>query len=252
MTNMMKALCCTCGNLRTCRRARNHRAENYWFAGTIDRDWHRETGELKCSECDRVTVHALIHPDNDSLRDHAEMMQRVATGNTHTHLKAHQIAEIRSKYRQGMPRNPELNHYWWTAEAKKAWDAGRREVTALCGEPMTIERDPGGPSSSKPTDKREDRQIEPKTVREQEYEDPETGLSWIEMDCVDCLRVWHLELLRQRRKVLTEQMTVFLADLIEDNSGYPKRFDLSTINEMIELIKAAYPLADAATEDANR
>ena len=28
---LRKALCCTCGNVRTCKQSRNHRVENYWL-----------------------------------------------------------------------------------------------------------------------------------------------------------------------------------------------------------------------------
>src|ERR1700733_5940133 len=46
-----QALCCVCGQLRTFDRARRCRWENYWFRWQVDRDWHRETGELKCDQC---------------------------------------------------------------------------------------------------------------------------------------------------------------------------------------------------------
>lgn len=252
MSARMTALCCTCGSVRTCSRPRNHRAENMWLKGPIDLDWHRETGDLKCGECGRITTHALIYPETDTFRDHAEVMQRVATGNSHGHFSEAQLAEVRSKYRQGLPRNPELNHFWWNGEAKDAWDAGRRTVLGLCGEPMTISRDPGGPSASQRTDKRDDRQIEPKRVRDQEYEDTDTGLWWTEMDCVDCLRVWHLELLRQRREVLGTRMAEFLAALLADKSVYPKKIDLTTVNALIEALDTAQQHLGAKTQDATK
>lgn len=238
MSARMKALCCTCGSLRTCSRPRNHRAENMWFKGPIDLDWHRETGDLKCAECGRITTHALIHPDADPLRDHAEMMQRVATGNGHSHFTAIGLAEVRQKFRQSLPRNPYLDHCYYPNEAQAAWDAGNRTVLALCGEPVTMQRDPSGPSSSTGR-KRDDRQIQPAEVRDQEYEDAETGLWWTKAPCVDCLRVWHLELLRQRREVLGDKMTKFLAELLADKTGYPKKIDLPTVNALIEALEAA-------------
>lgn len=237
------ALCCVCGAVRKCRRPRNHRPENYWLSGTVDRDWHRETGDLKCTQCGRVTTHAIIHPEADKMRDHAEMIQRVATGNGHGHFDEAGLIKMREKYRQGLPRNPELNHFWWTSEAKDAWDAGRRSVIGLCGELVTLQRDPRASTSSR-TDKRDDSQIEPARVRDQEYEDSETGLSWAEMDCVDCLRVWHLDLLRQRRAVLAESMTKFLADLLAEKSGYPKKIDLRTVNALIEALETAQQIRD--------
>lgn len=231
----MEALCCVCGNLRDCRRPRNHRRENYWLAGPIDLDWHRETGDLKCEECGRITTHALIHPDGDIHRDHAEMMQRVATGNSHGHFSAKQLDEVAMKYRLGLPRNPELNHYRYDRDAQAAWDAGLRTVKALCGEQIPIHHDPSGPASKGKNKQRDDdRQIRPREVREQEYEDEATGLWWEERDCVDCLRVWHLELLRQRREELVTRMTQFLGDLLTDKvGGYPKKIDLRTVESLI-------------------
>ncbi|SCX24759.1 hypothetical protein [Mycolicibacterium fluoranthenivorans] len=247
-----QAICCTCGTVRTCKRARNHREENYWLNQPVDLDWHRETGDLKCAECCRVTTHALLHPEGDWAVDHAEMMQCVATGNSHSRFNDRQLSEIRAKYRQGLPRNPELHHFWWTSEAKEAWDAGRRTVTGLCGETMKISRDPGGPSASSRADKRDDSQIAPKRFRDQEYEDPETGLWWAEVDCVDCLRVWHLELLRQRRVLLAEKTTEFLAALLADKSGYPKKIDLQTVNSLIEAIDQAQQHLGVTTQDASK
>lgn len=232
-----KALCCICGSVRTCRRARNHREENYWFSRRIDLDWHRETGELKCQECGRVTTHALLHPEGDWAVDHAEMMQRVATGNTHGHLNEAQLAEVVAKYRQGLPRNPYLYHRWYVEDAQAAWDTGKRTVKALCGETIKLKRDPSGPSSR--CAKGDDGQVKPERVRDQEYEDAATGLWWAEIDCVDCLRTWHLELLRRRRNKLSDLMTQFVADLLADAKGYPKKFDLRTVNRLIEALESA-------------
>jgi hypothetical protein len=246
----VKALCCTCGSIRECRRARNHRPENYWLSGPINNDWWRETGDLKCAECNSITTHALLHPDGDKFRDHAEMMQRVATGNSHSNLTADELAVVRQKYRQGPPRNPELNHLWWMSDAQAAWDSGKRIVAGLCGAPMTIDRDPSSRESPARWEKSDDRQIEPKKVRDQEYEDPKTGMWWTEMDCVDCLRVWHLELLRQRREVLAASLTEFLADLLADNKGgYPKKVDLRSVNSLIEALETARHRTTAPSKD---
>lgn len=237
-TPFVKALCCTCGSIRECRQARNRRRENYWLAGPIDLDWHRETGDLKCAECGRVTTHALLHPEGDQMRDHAEMMQRVATGNSHGHFNTEQLIEVAAKFRQGFPRNPGLNHFWWISDAQAAWDSGKSTVTGLCGEPITIHRDPSSRASTPRSEKSDDRQIEPSEIRDQEYEDPDTGLWWTELDCVDCLRVWHLVLLRQRREVLADRMTQFLADLLDDKGGFPKKIDLRTVDALIEAFDA--------------
>lgn len=251
MSARMKALCCICGSLRTCSRPRNHRAENMWLKGPIDLDWHRETGELKCDECGRITTHALIYPDADSFRDHAEMMQRVATGNSHGHFNEAQLAEVRSKYRQGFPRNPYVDHLWWPKEAQEAWDAGRSTVTALCGEQDKLRCDPSTVKSTA-SDDFDDRQIQPKEVRDQEYEDESTGLWWNHSRCVDCLRVWHLELLRQRREVLATRLTEFLAELLADKSGYPKKIDLTTVNTLIDAFDTAQQHLGVKTQDVTK
>ena len=250
----LKALCCTCGAVRTCRRPRNYRHENYWLAGPIDRDWHRETGDLKCAECGRVTTHAIIRPEGDGFRDHAEMMQRVATGNGHGHFNAEQLVEVRRKYNQGQPHNPELLHLWYRTDAQEDWDAGRRETTSLCGRKVKLHRDPSSKGNRSRADESDDSQITPREIRDQEYEDEKTGMSWQEMDCVDCLRTWHLELLRQRRAVLLPKLTQFLADLIEEkNGGYPKRFELPIVNGLIEALENAYSGRSAVkAKDATR
>ncbi|MCV7230426.1 hypothetical protein [Mycolicibacterium komossense] len=255
-TSFMKALCCTCGSVRECRRPRNHRAENYWLSKPIDLDWHRETGDLKCEECGRITTHALLLPEGDNWRDHAEMMQRVATGNSHGHFKnQQQFDEVATKFRQGFPRNPELNHFRYGSDAQAAWDAGRPTVKALCGEQIPVDRDPSGPASKGRDERRQDdRQIKPAQVRDQEYEDSETGLWWTELDCVDCLRVWHLELLAQRRDVLSGKLTQFLADLLADQEGgYPKKIGLRVVDALIEAFEAINQRSDAVkSEDSNQ
>lgn len=255
MTDSLKqALCCICGSLRTCRRPRNYRSENFWLSGPIDRDWHREVGDLKCEACGRVTTHAIIQPEKDVFRDHAEMMQRVATGNNHGHFNATQLDEVAEKFRRGTPRNPYLRHYWYRERAEEAWDAGRRTVKGLCGEPMTLDRDPRQFHENSSGDQRwdDDQQFKPMTVREVEYEDSETGLWWTESDCVDCLRVWHLQLLAQRRKELGELMTHFMADLLADNAGYPKKIDLRTVNTLIEALESARRQDTTESEGAAR
>lgn len=255
MSDTLKnALCCVCGAVRSCRRPRNHKMENYWLAAPVDRNWHRETGDLKCPECGRVTTHAIIHAEKDALRDHAEMMQRVATGNNHGNLNAAQLDAVADKFRQGTPRNPYLRHYWYREVAQEAWDAGRRTVKGLCGEPMPLDRDPRQFHEKCSGEQRwdDDQQFKPMTVRDMEYEDPETGLWWTESDCVDCLRVWHLRLLSQQRKKLGELITLFLADLLADNGGYPKKFDLRTVNGLIDALESARRQDTTESEGAAR
>jgi hypothetical protein len=224
-----QALCCVCGQLRTFGRARNNRWENYWFRRPIDRDWHRETGELKCEQCGRVTVHALLHrEDAGSFRDHAELMQSIALGCTSNRMTEHVASEAKRKYRQAdLPRNPYLHHRYWVNEARTAWRAGQREVTALCGEPMALVRDPDANRSDTPSDEL----ITPEEVRDQEYEDPETGLWWLEMDCVDCLRVSNAERLSKRQRLLALRLSEIS---LRAANG---RLDASIINRLLESIE---------------
>lgn len=241
MSPRLQALCCVCGELRSCERPRNHREDNYWLRKPVDRNWQRETGDLKCGECGKITRHALILPDGHWAQDHAEMMQRIATGNVHSRLNDSDLAEVRSNYRKGLPLNPNLNHFRYDSDAQEAWDAGRRTVTALCGATMPVERDPSVQKKYKHKKGRadDDRQIKPMVWRDQEYEDPDTGLWWDEIDCVDCLRVWHAELLRQRQAVLSKLMTEFLAALLADKGSYPKTIDLVTVDSLIDALTSA-------------
>lgn len=110
-------------------------------------------------------------------------------------------------------------------------------MKALCGESMTLRRDPSGPSAFNRSD--DDGQVRPELLRDQENEDSDTGLCWTELDCVDCLRVWHLELLRRRREALAEKMATFLAALLDDDTGYPKKIGLGTLESLISALETA-------------
>ncbi|MDN4520716.1 hypothetical protein QYF68_23285 [Mycolicibacterium austroafricanum] len=201
-----QALCCECGSIRTCRRPRNHKTENYWLTGPIDRNWHRETGDLKCSECGRITRHAIIHPDKDSFRDHAERLTRIALGTTKDPVSRDESlrGRVQAAYRQGREPNPRLMHRWLAGDSEAAREAGRDYVITFCGEKHQI------PNSVVPLST--DKPAMPDPVRwDQEYEDPATGLWWVQMDCVDCLRVSNERRMARRRKVLAEWLAWLLA-----------------------------------------
>lgn len=197
-TTFMQALCCTCGNLRTCRRPRNHRQENYWLRGPVDRNWHRETGDLKCSECGRVTRHALIMPAGDSFRDHAERITRVALGSTTDPIASHEELRrhVRDAYRQGRQPNPYLKHLWSVSDEEEARKAGRTHIRTRCGEQHPLPKRSKTYGGNRP--------LEPDPVRwDQEYEGPD-GQWWIEVDCPDCYRVSNERRLAQRRQQLND------------------------------------------------
>lgn len=170
------------------------------------------TGDLKCGTCGMVTQHALLR--SGAHRDYAEEYQRLALGGASSD-RLTDVDRARKEYRLGLPRNPLLNHRYWVAEARTAWKDGTKAVVALCGEPMELDSDPDGPACSRsdPT-----ALIEPSLIRaDQEYEDPETGLWWMELDCVDCLRIANAgRLERQRKLLLTELLEVSaLVDTME-------------------------------------
>ena len=196
----MKALCCTCGSIRECRRPRNHRAENYWFRGPINNDWHRETGDLKCEECGRITTHALLHPQGDSYRDHAEMLQLIGLGWHNSHFTEAQKADIVSRYHSSFPANPYMHHLWWKNEENDAREAGQTMFTAMCGAliPVPTRRIEG----KDVTEFRAPEQLTDPELMEYEHLDVDTGMYWDVGDCVNCLRYRNDKLLRERREAL--------------------------------------------------
>ncbi|WP_142256620.1 zinc finger domain-containing protein [Mycobacterium colombiense] len=191
-----QALCCECGQLRTFKQARNMRG---WWG---DPTWHRDVCDLKCSACGRVTTHALVSHSDNRYRDVDELRQRVALGDDVPDGWGWDAARLRQQYRQGtLPRNPYLHHLYWVGQAERAWAEGRRTVTALCGAPMALHREPSA-SARAASD-----YLEPEEFNDTEYEDPDTGLWWADMDCVDCLRVANEYELRRQRKELALQLT---------------------------------------------
>lgn len=184
------ALCCECGEQRTYRLARNVLGEH----DDVE-DWARMTGDLKCSQCGRITRHALLR--NPAHGDYSERWQRMALGGPPT-SPLDDVERARRQYRKGLPRNPFLRHRFWTKDIDALGDKPTPMVT-LCGD--TVERSASdfrtaaGRSSSsafalhRPTEVR----------FEDEYEDASTGLWWRDMDCVNCLRVSN-DLVREERR----------------------------------------------------
>lgn len=210
MSNKIRqAICCTCGAIRTCQRPRNHQHENYWLIGQVDRNWHRELGDLKCANCGQVTRHAILHPDGDSsFRDHAERITRIALGGSDSYTNAYPALRdrVRAAYRQGRQANPYLNHMWSASDAEAARKAGKTTVMTYCGEVETI------PEKSKSV--AAGQLLKPADVRwDDDYEDPETGSWWIEMDCPDCLRFVNDHRMAARRSTVKLGLAWLLHDL---------------------------------------
>lgn len=238
--SLKQALCCVCGALRTCRRSRNHRPENYWLTGTVDRDWHRETGDLKCSECGQVTRHAIIHSDKDSFKDHAERLTRIALGTTIDPVcnDRNAVERVRSAYRQGREANPLLKHMWLISDEDAARNAGRKYVTTHCGEQVLIPR--------KTKEHPQEGFAEPDEVRwDQEYEDPATGRWWVEMDCVDCFRASNERRMARRRELLKEWLTWLL---VRPNQRIPDEH----VDVLIAVFEATQSKRTARPEDSTR
>lgn len=198
-----QALCCECGNLRTYKQAS---IRGWWAANA---DWKRQLCDLKCSVCGRITTHASVGGT-----DVDEMMQSVALGGEVPERWHWDAARLRLQYRQGnLPRNPYLRHWRYNDAAQRAWDSGNRTVTALCGAPITLHRNPSEAGyRSVPMSEF----VEPEEVHDVEYEDPDTGLWWVDMDCVDCLRVTNANRLKHQRRELLSlllEVSVMVKDM---------------------------------------
>ena len=228
MSDQIKqALCCVCGTLRTCRRPRNHREENYWLRRPVDHDWHRETGDLKCAECNRVTTHALLHPEGSWARDHAEAIHRQAIGYHLKTLTDEGRARIQRAWRVGLPSNPLLRHIGWVSDETKAREAGETHMVAICKAMYPLPKRETKPGTGVDRDVL----MKPRAVGDDEYQDPETGLWWSDVTCVDCL-------LRSNEIAINEQRAKLREKLIEAATTVSK-FDPRTIARLLEQFNEA-------------
>lgn len=237
MSDQQKAaLCCVCGAVRKCRRPRNHRPENYWLSGTVDRDWHRETGDLKCAQCGRVTTHAIIHPERDTFRDHAERITNIALGmgDPASAGNPHLRDRIQQTYRQrNYPLNPYVHHRWFKSDENDARSAGKTWFPAMCGEPLPLPeqvRENGRyiTAMEAPT------HVSDPDRAEHENLDVETGLWWTSDGvCVNCLRVRNNWLLEKRRKDVAA-LLIKIAAIIDE-------VDARVVERLAELVAGAIP-----------
>lgn len=193
-----KALCCQCGHPRTVGANFYHRDGDPNYAGgsfTDKRGW-RQTVSLKCESCGKSTRHALL--PKPGANDWEELKQRFTLGGDppSQFWDDEDRNRLRAEYFAQFPRNPALNHMYWEDEAKEAFAAGEKTITSLCGAPMDLDFDPSTPSDDPPRNGL----IKPNRIDWlTEYEDYDTGMWWVEMDCVDCLAVTNrLRLNKQR------------------------------------------------------
>ncbi|CPV67622.1 Hypothetical protein ERS075576_04822 [Mycobacteroides abscessus] len=184
-----QAICCTCGSIRSCRRPRNYREENYWLNKPVDRNWHRETGDLKCTSCGKTTRHALLYLESDNFKDHAERLERIALGSSDPMCDESDVVErIKKRYREGRQANPRLLHLWWTKDAEQARAEGRSWITAHCGDQVEL----------LPTEDEElchlagTEPVEPDIDEDPVVfydDDAPEGVGWEEIPCPNCYRI---------------------------------------------------------------
>lgn len=238
----VNALCCTCGNLRTV--SRNHCGayndpNNSNLLPVRDKGW-RSTKTLKCSACGEQTRHAILRPSDCSYRDGDEKWQRIALGDKDTNQYGHltDVERLRREYRENspFPRNPYLKHRFIIESAGKAWEAGVPAI-ALCGESELLESDPRKWGSSKKDKKcraQHDGYLVAEVVSEIELTDLDTGLEWVDMDCVDCCRVSN-NLLRVQRR---DRLAWFLSYFTLNTEGLPDHRVSVVLDYLEELYKA--------------
>lgn len=234
----VNALCCVCGNLRTVS-SDYHRYQDPNHAGSPEgkaKGWLK-TQTLKCEACATRTRHALLKPSEDRWRDWDERRQLIALGDSDDSKypwSDEYIAQLRREYRELFPRNPNLRHRFYIAEAQKVWDEGRRDVIALCGEPVTIETDPRTWDGGKADDNRvrNGGYLVADQLSDTEYEDPETGLWWIDMSCVDCCRVSN----NNHRAAQRKRLEWFLAKF----ACNPELVPDSDAGELLEHLETMY------------
>jgi hypothetical protein len=105
-------------------------------------------------------------------------------------------------------------------EAKAAWNDRSKKVVALCGEPMAVDESMIGEHR---VSKKE--RIDGYLIADQfsdiEYEDHDTGLSWIDMDCVDCCRASNAKYVAEQRRWMEKALAWFACkpECIEDHEG---------------------------------
>lgn len=220
---VVPALCCVCGEQRTVSED-YHRVQdpNYSYGATARREGWRKTQTLKCDACGDRTRHAILDAADSLSRDYGEQRQRYILGGDWPDKKyAPDRERLRAEYFAQFPRNPYLQHRYWVSEARTAWQDGTKVVTAVCGASITLSCDP----DDYRTDQTE--LVAPSEVRDdQEYEDSTTGLWWVEMDCVDCIRVANASRLKNLRNLL-------LADLLQVANVVPD-LDAVQVGELRE------------------
>ncbi|OHT80480.1 hypothetical protein BKG69_06105 [Mycobacteroides chelonae] len=150
----------------------------------------------------------------------------MALGDPHEGYTPDQLDMLRDNYRKGLPRNPFLEHMFYTSDLEKARADGSLTARTLCGEVVAVDDsrfDYGTGYEVRAYRK-------PEEVRDQEYEDPRTGLWWVEQDCVDCLRVSNQIAARSKRDELLDAVRNLLVNL---NS-----YDTASVERLLSAVQA--------------
>ncbi|SLE48354.1 Uncharacterised protein [Mycobacteroides abscessus subsp. massiliense] len=215
-----QALCCECGNLRTCRRPRNFVEENWYLQRPVDRSWRRELGDLKCDICGKVTTHALLYPKWHDFKDHAERIQSIALGDPDS-LKVQVQERIRKNYRIGRESNPYLRHCWWTSATEEARKAGTNTVVTLCGDDHELPADPVSFDDDR-EDYGDELLVAPRHYRQMFSADaPPEG--WDQQDCPDCARAVNRWILERHRKDLMAKLVELMRIASDGNAASLER-----------------------------
>lgn len=197
------ALCCVCGTQRTVSAdySRNRDPNHASSVQGRKAGW-RYTQTLKCDGCGQPTRHALLRPGG-SWQDIDEAYQRYVLGGEWDGQYPPDRDRLRAEYFAQFPRNPMLRHRFYVERADKLRAEGETHMQAACGATCEI------PQSWNTADIGRDELSEPARIDwDTEVEDNDTGMWWLDMDCVDCLRVTNTLQLKRLRKLL-------LTDLLE-------------------------------------
>lgn len=214
------ALCCVCGNLRTVSTDyRRVQDPNFSYNGHNHCEGWRMTQSLKCDACGEPTRHAILIEEDGRYgrhRDYDEIRQRyVLGGDWPDERYAPDRERMRAEYFAMFPRNPKLRHRYYLADASESRAAGETRMKALCGADMGV---PTEACDNAPEKTPEGELHKPDRIDwDTEFEDAETGLWWVDMQCVDCLRVSN----DSRRERMRERLQTLLAFFALDHGRIP-------------------------------
>lgn len=218
------ALCCVCGHSRKVSVDYYRPSDRNHADGAEGKQggW-RKTQTLKCDACRASTRHAILaKADGETYWD--ERRQRAALGDDQAlQWDTKYLVKWRQEYREmPFPRNPKLHHLRYGADVDKAIAAGNTRITALCGEPIDISpsETTRGKDITEPT--------APREITDTEFEDPTTGLWWLDMDCVDCLRV--------SNRLVTEWQRRRLEHLLLKLSVHPEKIADDEVSAVLEYL----------------